>query len=521
MTATAIVPGVLPDVFSLGQISTNTPLDHIFAQYRRERAGIDTLAQMIELHGGALRYFLDAFEKNDRSSFSFSFSFPSLSDPRPAINCLNAEFWQKVMLMSGVLDYMPAAMRNDWHEQIRKNTTPEFEEGSVRETIATLMAKRSSFLSERVDGLFRALSGNHVTNTPEGFGKRMIIENVVDSFECLNCNKVAYIHDLRCVISRWMGRGDTPSGLTFDSLRSIVREAAYGEWHSFDGGAFKIRLYKKGTAHLEVHPDMAVRLNEVLAYLHPHAIPARFRTKKPSEGKSIARSHLLLPFDVIRDLSTARYRHDHQAVFLGRESTSDKTGTVLGYIGRVRHSNTGWRFEYDPTMVIAEIVRTGSIPEQKSHQFYATKESLARFVVELADIGDASSVLEPEAGMGGIAQLLPKGRTTCVEISKLHCSVLEAMGFASVICEDFLRWSPGARWDRICMNPPFSQMQALEHVRKAVTLLAGDGVLVAVLPDTYRGRDIIPGMTHEWHGPFEEQFDGTGVRVSVLKLKHN
>ena len=41
---------------------------------------------------------------------------------------------------------------------------------------------------------------------------------------------------------------------------------------------------QKGTAHFEIHPDMAWKLNCVLASMHPMAIPAEFR-QKPKQTK--------------------------------------------------------------------------------------------------------------------------------------------------------------------------------------------------------------------------------------------
>jgi hypothetical protein len=45
----------------------------------------------------------------------------------------------------------------------------------------------------------------------------------------------------------------------------------------------RIRIYRGvGTAHLEINPEIAYRLNGVLANLYPLAIPAQFRARPKS-----------------------------------------------------------------------------------------------------------------------------------------------------------------------------------------------------------------------------------------------
>ena len=93
------------------------------------------------------------------------------------------------------------------------------------------------------------------------------------------------------------------------------------------------------------------------------------------------------------------------------------------------------------------------MPDQRAHQFYPTPDELAIQVAELANIGAEHTCLEPSAGIGGIADHMPKDRTRCVEISDLHCKVLEAKGF-DVTQADFLSWagSTADRFDRVAMK---------------------------------------------------------------------
>lgn len=113
---------------------------------------------------------------------------------------------------------------------------------------------------------------------------------------------------------------------------------------------------------------------------------------------------------------------------------------------------------------------------------------------------------------------MPKD-ATCVEVSKLHCTVLEAMGH-NVICADFIEWSARTknRYDAICMNPPFSEGRAEQHLQAAAELLTSTGRLTAILPVSMKHRPEMKGFHYEWSDPIENAFEGTGVTVIMLKL---
>jgi hypothetical protein len=339
------------------------------------------------------------------------------------------------------------------------------------------------------------------------------------------------------VIAKFMGR-DEPGYSVSDGLITALR-GRWGEWVNVDGGALKIRLYKKGTAHIEVHPDMAWRLNQILSHLYPLAIPPEFRTKPKKKPKEVQIIQRPLSFAVVHVLSGMKQavrhikqegnwrqpvRHEkiHNALEFGHYGALDKhvgaeVRTVMESIGGVRVDNY-WQFDYSPFDVLSEIVASGCVPDQKAHQFYPTPEKLAKIAVEWAGITEECSVLEPSAGQGGIADLLPKERTTCVEISGLHRQILESKGH-KVIWSDFLPWAQERykTFDRIVMNPPFSEGRAKAHLEAAAGLLKPGGCIVAILPASFKDKDILPGWKVEWSAIHSGEFAGTSVSVVMLR----
>jgi len=179
--------------------------------------------------------------------------------------------------------------------------TPDFEESTVRATLAELLSSRMNFLAEKVDGIFRALSGTHVTNQPEGFSKRMILTGVTDSWGSYGRNQTGHINDLRQVVAKFMGR-DEPDYNASNRVVEIARRDSRGDWVSVDGGALRIRCYLNGNAHIEIHPDISWRLNEILAHLYPAAIPSRFRKKPARKVRDFTLMERPLPFSVLEVL---------------------------------------------------------------------------------------------------------------------------------------------------------------------------------------------------------------------------
>lgn len=503
-------------------------VDGLIGRYRAMRANIEAVAQFI--HGGdnaaAIGYFLSGNHGNhDRYVKSVAEVFKL----EGAIAQLNANYWQQAMQLTDVYDYMPAKRRDEWNEQIREKKTPEFEEETVRSTLMDLLASRHKFFGERVDGIFQNLSGEHVTNQPQGFNKRMII---------YVAHRKEYINDLRQVIAKFMGREDEPNWQNTDQMLAAANRNS-GQWMTIDGGAMRIRTYLKGTAHFEIHPDMAWKLNCVLASMYPMAIPAEFRQKPKKKLKDFVMMERPLPFAVVRAIAEMQrvrttpyqngYREVMQPVTTNRNSLEfrycdDKVvraevARVLAAIGAVRLTKGGYEwfeFDYDFREALDHIITSGCIPDHKSHQFYPTPEKLATLAVELAEIEPGHTCLEPSAGQGGLADFMPKDQTTCVEISKLHCEILKAKEY-KVINEDFLKFEQEQCYDRVVANPPFSDGRWQAHIEHAAGMVKTGGRLVAILPSGAKNKLTLTGFTCEWSQVFDNEFDGASVSVVILK----
>lgn len=516
-------------------------VDSLIGEYKQLRTDVEMMAGLINTHHASVHHFLEGNQNQDRRHYLGSVG--QLFQLEGAIASLNSTFWQKALNMTDVYEYMPNNRRTEWNEQIREMKTPDFEEETVRPTIMELLNSRQKFFSERVDGIFRALSGDHVTNRPEGFGKRMILARVFNEYGWTNHDMSGYIQDLRQVIAKFMGRDEPRWRVTDDALQEA--RCRHGEWLVLDGGALRVRAYLKGTAHLEVHPEMAWRLNCILAHLYPLAIPPQFRQKPNKKIKDFTLMDNPLPFAVLAVLAGLKaeshiptrfnrwedpkppittnpfnrrldWRDEDKAIRSRAASVLEYIGGVLIRAGEQKNINI-WEFDYDPSRILGEIIASGCVPDQKSHQYYPTPESLAKRAVTDADIQPNDKCLEPSAGTGNIAELMPTDQTCCVEISALHCRVLEAKGL-TVEQADFIAWAEitHKRFDKVVMNPPFSEGRAKAHVEAAANLITPGGRLVAILPSGMKNKDILPGWSCEWSELIDNEFEGTSISVVLL-----
>lgn len=520
---------------------TPNSIDILIGEYKQQRKKIEQVHEALWDNGlgSVIHNFIEGngAELNVRHSPNAQ----KLFDKDGAIKHLNASFWDRALRMTDVLDLMPQNRRVEWHEQIRAMTTPDFTYENVSSTLEAMLSSRERFFAERVDGIFRALSREHVTNRPEGFGKRMILRNVIDCYG-LSGTDQGYINDLRCIIAKFMGRIE-PS---HDATRPIVEAArrSPGEWFDLDGGALKIRCYMKGTGHLEVHPDMAWRLNCILASLYPMAIPSEFREPPKRKAKHIEPIGTPLPFAILSMIAQAQipgyrivkndgpdsYRVGYNRVRVRNTLKIERYGSdkhvreqidaVMESIGGVWDSvDSLYRFDYDPRSVIDKIVCSGIVPDDKSHQFYPTPEYLAAKMIDLAEIEEWHDCLEPSAGTGALLRYMPEG-STAIEISEVRCEILKQRhASAEVICADFMTYSRNCfpmKFDRVLMNPPFSERRWQDHTERAAELLVPGGKLVAILPEpAQRALGFLDGYEIEWHGPYDNQFARTNVSVVI------
>lgn len=178
---------------------------------------------------------------------------------------------------------------------------------------------------------------------------------------------------------------------------------------------------------------------------------------------------------------------------------------------------------------IKELERNMIGREKDGLDFFPTPDSTAIDMIQMAQLGPDMKVLEPSAGMGHIAEKIRAAgvEPDVIEYSAPRRELLEKKGF-TVIGEDFKRVTqdtivddePIGLYDRIIMNPPFSNRQDAEHVQHAYGLLKPGGRIVAIMGEgVFYGQDAKAKAFRSWldsvNGESEKLPDKTFMDASL------
>lgn len=192
----------------------------------------------------------------------------------------------------------------------------------------------------------------------------------------------------------------------------------------------------------------------------------------------------------------------------------------------------GHVFTFDPREQVDGLLQNGALTVERDG-FFETPVNVVKQMIALADIHKSHFVLEPSAGLGAIARAVWVIGATLdmVEKNERRAEELRKQNFGDVYCTDFLEFGfDGWQYDRIVMNPPFEELQDIDHVWHAYKLLARGGRLVSVMSESpFFRTDSKAVRFREWidgvggysielpEGSFKES--GTGVRARLVVIR--
>lgn len=117
--------------------------------------------------------------------------------------------------------------------------------------------------------------------------------------------------------------------------------------------------------------------------------------------------------------------------------------------------------------------------------YFPTPRTIVEQMLELAEIEDSMTVLEPNGGKGNIADLIrerhPQAKLSVIEINSRLRDILIAKGH-NVVGWNFLEHQ--GSYDRVLMNPPFEEHQDIQHIKFAHSLLNPGGKVVAIMSES-------------------------------------
>ena len=175
--------------------------------------------------------------------------------------------------------------------------------------------------------------------------------------------------------------------------------------------------------------------------------------------------------------------------------------------------------------ILRDLVFQARLYQSGDIQF--TPDALAGHLVELSGITKNSRVLEPEAGIGDLADAIRKrtDKVDCIERMYSFREILQLKKHR-LISDDLMATQAAPVYDAVIMNPPFSS--ECEHIRKAFDFVCPGGKLLAICSNriTWKQqkeyeqfRDWLSQHTHSVMDTPDVKFDHTQTPTVILQIQ--
>lgn len=148
----------------------------------------------------------------------------------------------------------------------------------------------------------------------------------------------------------------------------------------------------------------------------------------------------------------------------------------------------------------------------KGSECYVTPPDVADLMADYAQV-NGRCVLEPSAGTGNLVRAVQEcGASGVVAVERegaLVGHLRNNFDGIDIVRGCFLEWAAatGKRFDRVVMNPPFRPCKA--HVEAARALIDSNGLLVALLPVTFKGGEELERLP-------DDTFPGIRVNTKLV-----
>ena len=196
--------------------------------------------------------------------------------------------------------------------------------------------------------------------------------------------------------------------------------------------------------------------------------------------------------------------------------------------GKWNRKQGGHVFVLDPRPRVEGLVESGMLTVERDG-FFETPLAVVQRMLEL--VTPHGNMLEPEAGLGAIANHLPRENLLCIEKNEQRAEALRQKGYL-VFCCDFLDYctQEHGMFNTIYMNPPFEEGQDILHVCHAYECLAEGGAIVAIMSEGSffrqddRAADFRTWLYHvngisEKLSPDAFKESGTGVHARLVVIR--
>lgn len=192
---------------------------------------------------------------------------------------IDAKAWGYLMEESGVKQFMDKKGRDEWDHKIYELDVPEFTIENIKATFRVLFDSRLDFMERGIVNIFKKLSWDYKTNQPCRFGKKIIMNNMIQSWGAGKCyltpssSHCDILDDFYKFFHLLDGKPepDTRTGGFYSRIQKLIRET-----NVVEDEYLKLKWYKKGTAHIEFKRlDIIDKMNGIIAKYHPNVLPPK------------------------------------------------------------------------------------------------------------------------------------------------------------------------------------------------------------------------------------------------------
>lgn len=156
-----------------------------------------------------------------------------------------------------------------------------------------------------------------------------------------------------------------------------------------------------------------------------------------------------------------------------------------------------------------------------STECHVTPADVAARMVEYIGLSNCSSLLEPQGGTGNLVHAALEGGWSDITVIERHYTLVDFMrsrfesGKLHLMHSCFLEYSASGerKFAAILTNPPFKKVYA--HIRASISLLKRNGVLVALVPQSFEMDGFI-----EMESLPSDTFENAKVLTKIVRYVH-
>ncbi|WP_310606976.1 DUF4942 domain-containing protein [Buttiauxella brennerae] len=196
------------------------------------------------------------------------------------ITCnLDRSIWRDLMKKSGMTSLMDAAARDEWDRNLERDDIPAISEANILSTFQQLHHSKNEVFERGVINVFKSLSWDYKSNSPCRFGKKIIVNGLVNYTQWgfrLNWGKRRdQLADLERMLNLLDGKPVPESrndlGVRLDRHVDAQRTSAV-----FEDDYFSIRYFQKGSGHIIFkRPELVDEMNGIIAKHYPGMLAAQ------------------------------------------------------------------------------------------------------------------------------------------------------------------------------------------------------------------------------------------------------